>query len=150
MIPCFAPSFVVIPQLILSFDNQTFTDRSSSYVYLPGSDGEYLKIRCKAVGARPITNLTWSIEGDADRSYVSDEGSTSNLDRPNTFDSESTISIYVRSSARQVNVSCQREGGELVSRTLIINLSFLDNPTMIPPGNVYQKKYTSTSMGVFY
>lgn len=137
----------VIPQLILSFDNQTFTDRSTSYVHLPGSDGEYLKIRCKAVGARPITNLTWSIEGDADRSYVNDEGSTSNLDRPNTFDSESTISIYVRSSARQVNVSCQREGGELVSRTLIINLSFLDNPTMIPPEiKIFFKDQTFTEL----
>ncbi|XP_071852676.1 uncharacterized protein [Apostichopus japonicus] len=115
----------VIPELTLSFDEQTFSEPRRTYDYLVKED-EPLELKCMAVGSRPPASLTWVVNGeDVDASNVHNVLYKPNKERINTTDSESTLNLLP--TGTHVNISCQFKGIELVIQNLTINFIFFES-----------------------
>ncbi|PIK52010.1 hypothetical protein BSL78_11083 [Apostichopus japonicus] len=117
---------VVIPELILSFDQRTVGDPTRLYDYLVEDRSKALKIRCIAISSRPPASLTWVVNGeDVDASNVHNVLYKPNKERINTTDSESTL--HLLPTGTHVNISCQFRGIELVSQNLTINFILFES-----------------------
>ncbi|XP_071852703.1 uncharacterized protein [Apostichopus japonicus] len=115
----------VIPELLLSFDEQTFSDPRSTYNHVVKA-GEPLEITCLAVGSRPPASLTWVVNGeDVDPSNVHTVLYKPNKEKLNTTDSESTL--HLLPAGTHVNISCQFRGIAYVSQNLTINFIIFES-----------------------
>lgn len=104
-------NFPVAHRIFISVNGKVY-HRQNSTIYYQHIDNHSL-VRCQAVGAKPVVELTISVDGKSNESVTVDFTSKKNEENNNTFDS--TLSSYIEISENEGRISCCSYGESSLS-----------------------------------